>query len=139
MLFAEVMDKEPTLYAIWLWAFIGAVAGYVFCRFRAWLLIGVLPASALLPLGTCTEIWSFDVGPSIVQEAGYSYVVQTYSALAISLLGPLAGAAARIVRYRSNDSVQRRRPQTFGCSEFFSLTMCLGCSGFFGPSLGPPR
>jgi hypothetical protein len=116
MLLAEVMDKEPTVSAIWQWALIGAVAGYFLCRFRAWLLIGVLPAAALLPLGTCAEIWSFDVGPCILREAGHSYVVQTYLALAVSTLGPLTGATERILRHWSKDRVHRSGRAVVGSS-----------------------
>lgn len=102
ILLAEVMDKEPALSEIWQWAIVGAVLGFCLCRLVPWLVVVVLPVAALFPFAVCTEIWSFDVGPCIVEEAGWSYVVQSYLALGVTIMGPVAGTAAWLMRLRSN-------------------------------------
>jgi hypothetical protein len=93
--FAEVMDKEASLGEIWLWACLGAVAGYFATRRHKFLAIVTLPLSLLIPLKTILEIHTPDVGPSIIQEAGMTYVVQAYLALSLVLLAHILGLARK--------------------------------------------
>ena len=82
----EVMDKAPTLRAIWGAAVLLGVVGYVAARFRRWL---VLPALALVGLATWTELGELldpQVGPAIMREAGMWYVAQAGAAVALAVI-----------------------------------------------------
>ena len=102
ILLAEVMDKEPAISAIWLWVVVGALFGFCLCRLSPWLVVFVVPVVSLFPVGACMEIWSFDVGPCIVEEAGWSYAVQTHVALGVTIIAPVTGTALWIMRHCSN-------------------------------------
>lgn len=93
--FAEVMDKETSLREIWLWACLGAAAGYFAIRRHKFLAIVTLPPSLLIPLNIILEIHTPDVGPSIIQEAGMTYVFQAYLALSLVLLAHILGLARK--------------------------------------------
>lgn len=82
----EVMDKEPSLRAIWGAAVLLGVVGYVATRFRRWL---VLPALALVGLAAWTELGELldpQAGPAIMQGAGMWYVAQAGAAIALAVL-----------------------------------------------------
>ena len=82
----EVMDKEPSLRAIWGAAVLLGVVGYVATRFRRWL---VLPALALVGLVAWTELGELldpQVGPAIMREAGTWYVAQAGAAIALAVI-----------------------------------------------------
>ncbi len=82
----EVMNKEPSLRAIWGAAVLLGVVGYVATRFRRWL---VLPALAVVGLAAWTELGELldpQVGPTIMQAAGMWYVAQAGAAVALAVI-----------------------------------------------------
>ena len=81
-----LMDKEPSLRAIWGAAVLLGVMGYVATRFRRWL---VLPALALVGLAAWTQLGELldpQVGPAIMQAAGMWYVAQAGAAVALAVI-----------------------------------------------------
>lgn len=95
VIFFEVMDKEPSLVQIWLLSLVIGVGGFFLARYRYWLLAVVLAVAAVLAWSQLSELRDPLVGPAIVREAGYSYVVQSYVAIAIALMLPLIGAIVK--------------------------------------------
>jgi len=94
-LMLEVMDKEPSLRAIWAGAAVLGLVGYAAVRFRRWL---VLPALALIALAVWTQLGDLldpQVGPAIMQEAGRWYVGQAGAAAALAVLLCVLGLAPR--------------------------------------------
>jgi|SRR6267378_2740320 len=86
LLMLEVMDKEPSLRAIWGAALLLGVVGYVATRFRRWL---VFPALALVAVAAWTELGELvdqQVGPAIMREAGMWYVAQAGAAIALAVI-----------------------------------------------------
>ncbi len=82
----EVMDKEPSLRAIWGAAILLGLVGYLATRFRRWL---VLPALALVAIAAWTQLGELldpQVGPAIMNEAGQWYVAQAGAAIALALI-----------------------------------------------------
>jgi hypothetical protein len=95
---AEVMDKEPTLSSIWGWALVLGVMG--FFAWRRHFALG-----AFITLLAAVQVWSFHleladpyVGPAILHEAGRSYVVQAYTAMAVCGVLHLGGLTALLRR-----------------------------------------
>ena len=87
----EVMDKEPSLRAIWGAAVLFGVAGYVATRLRRWL---VFPALALVGVAAWTELGGLldpQLGPAVMREAGIWYVAQAGGALALAVILCLLG------------------------------------------------
>jgi hypothetical protein len=105
---AEVMDKEPSLQGLWLWAVAGSLVGYAACRLRGWLLPLVLPVAAFLPLVAVLESHDRYVGPAMRHEAGQTYVVQAHVLLVLILTSHLAGLAARL---RARQRALHQRPE----------------------------
>ena len=93
---AEVMDKEPSLQGLWLWAVAASLAGYAACRLRGWLLPLVLPVASFLPLVAVFESHDRYVGPAMRHEAGQTYVVQAHVLLVLILTSHLVGLAGRL-------------------------------------------
>lgn len=81
LFFAEVMDKEPAIGQIWLWALSLAFTGFVLSRVRWWLAFVTLPLTLLL----IADVMDSSVGPAIRQEAGIGYVAQAYTAFGLCL------------------------------------------------------
>jgi len=91
LLMLEVMDKEPSLRAIWGAALLLGVVGYVATRFRRWL---VFPALALVAVAAWTELGELvdqQVGPAIMREAGMWYVAQAGAAIALAVISCVLG------------------------------------------------
>ena len=91
----EVMDKEPSLRAIWAGAAVLGLVGYAAARFRRWL---VLPALALIAVAVWMQLGDLldpHVGPAIMQEAGLWYVVQAGAAAALAVILCVVGLAPR--------------------------------------------
>jgi hypothetical protein len=86
------MDKEPSLFQVWVVSLILGVGGFFLARHRYWLSLFALAIALLLTWVHISELHDSAVGPDIVREAGYSYVVQSYIAIAIALMLPLIGA-----------------------------------------------
>ncbi|MBA3714005.1 MAG: hypothetical protein H0W76_16365 [Pyrinomonadaceae bacterium] len=90
-LFFEVLDKEPSIQSIWLTFLPVAIAGYLLCRLRWWLIALVLPVALLFSLVWLTELLDSYIGPAMWRESR-SYVIQSYAAMLIELLFPCVGA-----------------------------------------------
>ncbi|MDB5108548.1 MAG: hypothetical protein JWM69_1489 [Candidatus Binatus sp.] len=89
--FAEVMDKELSLPAIWTEAGVLAIAGYLLGRYRIWAGIPAFALAALLAWAQISELTDPYVGPDIAQQAGHSYFVQSYVACTFALIAPIVG------------------------------------------------
>lgn len=98
VIFFEVMDKEPSLVHIWVLSVVLGVGGFFLAKYRYWLLAVVLAIDAVLAWSQLSELRDPIVGPAIIREAGYSYVVQSYVAIAIALMLPLIGAVVKRMR-----------------------------------------
>ena len=90
--FLEVMDKEPSLLvtAI-LYGVLGAL-GYVLSRQRWWWGLLLLPLVAALAWRDVSELYDPFVGPAIVMEAGYSYVLGWHALIIAGLALPITSA-----------------------------------------------
>ncbi len=102
---AEVMDKELFLAQIWTWCLLGVLLGFALCRLRAWLIFVVLPIMLVLPIAAIVELQDPYVGPAILEEAGYNYVIQIYVASLVTIAGPVAGVVFRLRQRRQEKSV----------------------------------
>jgi hypothetical protein len=71
------------------------VGGFFLAKYKYWLMTLSLGIAAVLSWSQLSELRDPTVGPTIIQEAGYSYVVQSYAAMAIALVLPLLGAAVK--------------------------------------------
>ena len=86
ILMLEVMDKEPSLRAIWGGAFLLGFVGFFAARFRRWL---ALPALALVAIVAWTQLGELldpRVGAAIMQQAGEWYVAQAGAAVALAVI-----------------------------------------------------
>lgn len=86
LLILEVLDKEPTLRAIWGAALLLGFLGFVAARFRRWL---ALPALTLVGIAVWTQLGDLldpHVGPAIMEEAGQWYVAQAGAAIALAVI-----------------------------------------------------
>ena len=95
VIFIEVMDKELSLVQIWVGSLVLGVGGFFLAKYRYWLMALVLVIAAVLGWSQLSELRDPNVGPAIIQEAGHSYVVQSYVAMAIALVLPLIGAMVK--------------------------------------------
>jgi hypothetical protein len=91
----EVMDKEPSLLQIWSSALIIGVGGFFLCRYRPWALAVVLPIVLFLSTGHLLELHDPFVGKHILREAGRTYFVQSYIAMAIQVVLPCLSLVVR--------------------------------------------
>jgi hypothetical protein len=87
----EVMDKEPSLVQVWVVCLALGVGGFFLAKYRYWLLSIVLAIALVLAWSQLSELRDPSVGPAIIREVGYSYVVQSYVAIAIALMLPPIG------------------------------------------------
>lgn len=96
----EVMDKEPSLVQVWVVSLVLGVGGFFLAKYRYWLMAIVLVIAALLAWSQLSELSDPQVAPVIIHEAGYSYVVQSYFAIAIALVLPFIGGVVKWKRRR---------------------------------------
>jgi len=90
----EVMDKEPSLEMIWGIYLILGIIGFVLARKNPLLLLLLLPfllTTYAVSSFVFGEINDPIVGPAIISEAGYAYVIQNYLAMIVGTLLPIAG------------------------------------------------
>jgi hypothetical protein len=87
----EVMDKEPSLVAIWIISLLLGIGGLLLSRYKWWMATTVIAIALVFALAQILELRDPFVGPAIVREAGYSYIVQSYLAVAISIVLPSLG------------------------------------------------
>lgn len=85
--YAEVMDKEHSLFTILLWCAFGAVAAALAARYRPWLLLLVLPSVGFFFAGQLVEVLDPYVGPAMAAEAGVLYIVASWVAPVLVLAG----------------------------------------------------
>lgn len=97
MLFAEVMDKELTLHFIWSYFLTCGTIGFFCGLVRWWLSLVVAPFVSLMAFAHICELHDPLVGPDILAEAGMSYFVQSYLAIAGGCLLPVTGIAVGIL------------------------------------------
>jgi len=87
----EVMDKELSLSFIWIYFGSIAIGGFFLVRKHPAFLLLVVP---LWLLAAPLHFWELNdeyVGPHILQEAGYTYIIQSYIAMIIGAVLPLIG------------------------------------------------
>ena len=99
--FAEVMDKEPTITQNWIYAALGGLIAVAAWRWRWW--IG-LPYSVVWFWGIWTlrqELTDPSVGPAILREAGQQYFTHFYLSTMLALV---LQCAAIYVRWRASTS-----------------------------------
>lgn len=89
---AEVMDKEPTIGAVWDAAFGLAVVALVAGRVHPLLGLGLLFVPNV-PFGMLLQAHNHVMGPAIRAEAGMGYIYQTYAANGLVLCSYLIGVA----------------------------------------------
>ena len=89
--FAEVMDKEPSLFAIWGYALICSLMCFLIGQYKWWLPIIILPIALFLPFGMVIETLDPHVRHAIINKAGWSYVLQVYVATFLVLLSLITG------------------------------------------------
>ncbi|MDT4954017.1 MAG: hypothetical protein QOJ02_2155 [Acidobacteriota bacterium] len=96
VLLFEVMDKEPSLVDVWLlFTCLGAI-GFALCRFQWQLLLLALPVSLFLADAHLAELYDRSIWPAILHEAGHSYFIQSYVAMAFAVLAPCLGALSGV-------------------------------------------
>ena len=105
LLLFEVMDKEFPLEFICLYSLLVGFGGFWLTRWNPVFvvlpfLLALFSAYALL-----TEINDPYVGPAILSEAGYSYVIFIYVSIILGFVLPLAGIPAWAVRRRQKRSL----------------------------------
>lgn len=83
---AEVVDKEPTLFMIWLVACILSLCSLALSLSRRWTAVIPLVAAAVWAAALLSELRDPDVGPAILQELGRAYVIQSYVAAFIPFI-----------------------------------------------------
>ncbi|MFS1438887.1 hypothetical protein [Shewanella sp. 10N.286.48.A6] len=76
--YAEVMDKEPSLFLVILLGVFGSVATLLTARFKPILLLIVAPLFLIYFSALLVEINDPFVGPAILKEAGSFYVNSAY-------------------------------------------------------------
>ncbi len=94
----EVMDKEPSLPFIWGYFGVIGIAGFFLVRKHPAFLLLLVPLWLLESVLHISELNDPYVGPNIIREAGYSYVVQSYVAIVIGASLPILGFVAWVRR-----------------------------------------
>jgi len=88
---AEVMDKEPSLYVIWILAFISGALLFAVARYRPWLLFVVVPLVTLIFFGQLSELADPSVRLAMSREAGSIYIVSSWVAPVVPVVGAIIG------------------------------------------------
>ncbi len=99
---AEVSDKVASIPSIWLWALLGALAGFAAWRWRLWLGAVLSPVLFFPTLGAVLTVTDPYVGPAIRNEQGFSYVGSAFGSAALVLIAFATGAVLRVRSRRSS-------------------------------------
>ena len=91
MLILEVMDKEPSLGAVWGAALLLGFVGFVAARFRRWLVLPALTVIGVLAYLQLSELADAALRPAIIQGAGRGYLIQSCAAIAVAVLLSVLG------------------------------------------------
>ena len=99
LVWAEVMDKEPTALELWAVGILWGLAGLF--AWRRHVVLGIVVTLLAFPLvwGFHWELTDSYVGPAIRREAGQGYVVQAYLSMGLCVGLHLVGVARRFSRY----------------------------------------
>jgi hypothetical protein len=89
---AEVMDKEPSSWAMLLGAALVVSASIVLSRMKWWLALAVLPISGAFAVALMQEILDPYVGPAILGEGGLPYLLIAYGYATVAGAGPILAA-----------------------------------------------
>lgn len=84
---AEVLDKLPQAQDMWLHAALGIAFAGIALRIHWGLFALALIYPTLWFVGLFMDLYSFDLGPAIVAEAGRSYLINAHAAAIVWLLG----------------------------------------------------
>jgi hypothetical protein len=90
--FFEVMDKEPSLLVTAILYGVLAALGYLLSRQRWWWGLLSLPFVAALAWRDVSELYDPFVGPAIVREAGYGYVLGWHALIIAGFALPVTSA-----------------------------------------------
>lgn len=93
--YAEVMDKEPSVPMIWGAATVCSLLGFIAAKFKPALVVGTGALAALYFGGVIAEIKDQTIGKAIIEEAGKSYPIHAYFAVAIVFMAHATGLALR--------------------------------------------
>jgi hypothetical protein len=91
IIFAEVLDKEPSLSWVWLVYGTFALVGFWFCRKNPWWLVLFLPGSVFMSFWATEDLWDPWVGPAIWLES-ISLYLQWHLAMAFAIAAPIVGS-----------------------------------------------
>ncbi|MFD0739773.1 hypothetical protein ACFQZQ_10820 [Lysobacter koreensis] len=83
---AEVMDKEPSMTSILAMTAVVGFLGFLAARFKPGWLFVLLPITGVLFAAQLIEVHSPDVGPAILQEASFLYVVASWAGPIVQIL-----------------------------------------------------
>jgi hypothetical protein len=91
VVFAEVSDKMPSLFSLWMFWIIAALVCFAATFFLKWYgtIVAVFPLFwFVLDL---IELHFNDIGTALYREQGLTYFIQSYLAVFLILLATLAG------------------------------------------------
>ena len=100
---AEVADKVPSLTNMWVTTLVVNIFACILGLKKPLMALLVLPVSAFLIWGGLSELNDPWVGPAIRRELGQGYIDQSYYALAITVLGPVALFAILALMHRKQN------------------------------------
>ena len=83
------------MLVLWAVSLALGVGGLLLSRYKYWLALVVVAIALFLAWAQVSELHDPSVGPNIVREVGYSYLVQSYVASAIAIVLPSVGAFMR--------------------------------------------
>ncbi len=93
--YAEVMDKEPSVPMIWGAATVCSVLGFIAATFKPALAVVTGMFAVLYLGGVIGEINDQTIGKAIIKEAGNSYPIHAYVAVAVVIMAHATGLALR--------------------------------------------
>jgi hypothetical protein len=77
---AEVLEKEPTLMAIWLCSGFLCILTFILAQTRRWGILLSLFVAGISVFATLSWLRDPNEGPAIIKELGRKYVTQAYVA-----------------------------------------------------------
>jgi hypothetical protein len=89
------MDKEPGLGVVWLLFVVLGSLGYIAARARRWMLPPVLVLILATAGAVFQDLLDRSVGPAIIQESGWGYIIACALAVLVSLCMAIAGYRSR--------------------------------------------
>ncbi|MDH5408132.1 MAG: hypothetical protein OEZ33_12055 [Gammaproteobacteria bacterium] len=94
--YAEVSDKMPSMYQLWLYSAIGFIVILFLVRWSLWFI--VLAVLSALFFGTASYETFADpyIGPAIIKEQGLPYIVSSYSMCIFIIIGTITGSLLHI-------------------------------------------